>query len=371
GEAEELRRAMGFKRSMEKMVDIERRLRDGMERNGITGEAQEQIVQSITSFALYGFPESHAASFALIAYASAYLRAHHPAAFCAALLNCWPMGFYHPATIIKDTQRHGVEVLPVDVNVSDWKCTWEHGAVRMGLRYVKGLREITGLRIEEERRIAPFASIDDLQRRCRLREDQITKLAHAGALASLGLSRRSALWQAARVAKPAGPLFEREGEAPAEPPNREQGTGNRESSPLPEMSSLEETLADYHSMQLTTGVHLLEHLRDDLRKKNILSSAELRAIPSGRRVKMGGAVIVRQRPATAKGFVFLTLEDETGMTQAIVKPQLFRDQRSVIVGSTGLVVEGILQKEGPQCSVRAERFWPVLDFASFESHDFH
>ncbi|MBW3671121.1 MAG: hypothetical protein KY432_05540, partial [Acidobacteria bacterium] len=429
GEAEELRRAMGFKRSMEKMVDIEKRLRDGMESKGITGESQDQIVRSITSFALYGFPESHAASFALIAYASAYLRAHHPAAFCAAMLNCWPMGFYHPATIIKDTQRHGVDVLPVDVTISNWKCTWENGAVRMGLRYVRGLRESTGLRIEKERSRGPFTSIDDLQRRCRLGEDQITKIAHAGALAPFGLSRRSALWQAARVAKPAGPLFEQRSAGisppastggvrvskPSQPPSRsdEQRRNDQHAttpsfpttsprrglqaltmpalnersesngpavggadmpallSPLPEMDPFEETLADYHSMQLTTGPHLLQHVREDLRKQGVLSSEELQSIPSGRRVKMGGAVIVRQRPATAKGFVFLTLEDETGMTQAIVNPQLFRDQRSVIVGSTGLIVEGVLQKEGAQCSVRADRFWPVLDFATFESHDFH
>jgi error-prone DNA polymerase len=137
------------------------------------------------------------------------------------------------------------------------------------------------------------------------------------------------------------------------------------------MTALDETMADYHAMQLTTGPHLLEHLRGDLGSKGILSSEQLRSVPDGKRVKMGGAVIVRQRPATAKGFVFLTLEDESGMTQAIVKPDLFREQRSVIVGSTGLVVEGILQKDGPQCSIKAERFWPVLDSASFESHDFY
>src|SRR5438132_10283851 len=158
GEAEELRRAMGFKRSMERMHDIEGRLRDGMTKNGIDQKAQDQIVKSITSFALYGFPESHAASFALIAYASAYIKAHHPAAFYVSLLNAWPMGFYHPATLIKDAQRHGVTVLPVDVNHSAWKCRWEDGGVRLGLRFVKGLREVTGKSIESAQ---PFASTDD------------------------------------------------------------------------------------------------------------------------------------------------------------------------------------------------------------------
>src|SRR5438132_1743968 len=158
GEAEELRRAMGFKRSMERMQEIEKRLRAGMTKRGIDQKAQDQIVKSITSFALYGFPESHAASFALIAYASAYIKAHHPAAFYVSLLNAWPMGFYHPATLIKDAQRHGVTVLPVDVNHSAWKCRWEDGGVRLGLRFVKGLREVTGKSIESAQ---PFASTDD------------------------------------------------------------------------------------------------------------------------------------------------------------------------------------------------------------------
>src|SRR5437868_7209828 len=148
GEAEELRRAMGFKRSMERMEEIDKRLRAGMTKNGIDQKAQDQIVKSITSFALYGFPESHAASFALIAYASAYIKARHPAAFYISLLNAWPMGFYHPATLIKDAQRHGVHVLPVDVNHSGWRCRWEDGGVRLGLRFVKGLREVTGKSIE-------------------------------------------------------------------------------------------------------------------------------------------------------------------------------------------------------------------------------
>ncbi|MFZ2494007.1 MAG: error-prone DNA polymerase, partial [Thermoanaerobaculia bacterium] len=185
GEAEELRRAMGFKRSMERMIEIERRLRDGMTKKGIDEPAQDQIVRSITSFALYGFPESHAASFALIAYASVYIKAHHPAAFYVALLNAWPMGFYHPATLVKDAQRHGIKVFPVDVNRSGWNCRWEDGGVRMGLRFVKGLRADSGDRIEAGQ---PFTSPDDLAVRTRIREDQLTKLAWAGALGDLGLT---------------------------------------------------------------------------------------------------------------------------------------------------------------------------------------
>src|SRR5581483_7494964 len=330
GEAEELRRAMGFKRSMQRMVEIEKRLRAGMTERGIGAEAQDQIVKSITSFALYGFPESHAASFALIAYASCYLKAHHPAAFYMALLNAWPMGFYHPATLVKDAQRHGVGMLPADVNHSGWMSRWEKGGVRMGLRFIKGLRATTGAAIEQAQ---PFTSVDDLARRCRLRDDQMTKLADGGALASLGLTRRAAMWQAARVAKPAGDLFEQPGVRTSAPAH---------ASPLPEMSPVEETLADYRSAEITTGPHLLEHYRTQLTRDHVLAAAELQRVPNGSRVLTAGAVIVRQRPGTAKGFVFLTLEDETGLSQAIVNPKLFAECRSTILGHSGLIVEGIV-----------------------------
>ena len=354
GEAEELRRAMGFKRSMERMAEIEKRLRDGMTKNGIGGEAQDQIVKSITSFALYGFPESHAASFALIAYASAYIKARHPAAFYIALLNAWPMGFYHPATLIKDAQRHGVKVLPVDVNKSAWKCRWENGAVRLGLRFVKGLRAESGLRIEAAQ---PFASVNDLAHRARLRDDQLTKLAHAGALATFGMTRRAALWQASYAARNAGELFVEE--------------KHDTHSPLPEMSAVETTMADYETMELTTGRHLLEHFRPRLRKEGVLSAMQLKEVENGSRVTTAGAIIVRQRPGTAKGFVFLTLEDETGLSQAIVNPQLFATERATILGNSGLIIEGIVQNQEGQASVRAEKFWPLEGLHEVQSHDFH
>ncbi|HEX2123856.1 MAG TPA: OB-fold nucleic acid binding domain-containing protein, partial [Thermoanaerobaculia bacterium] len=354
GEAEELRRAMGFKRSMERMVEIEKRLRSGMTERGIEAAAQDQIVKSITSFALYGFPESHAASFALIAYASAYLKARHPAAFYIALLNAWPMGFYHPATLIKDAQRHGVKVLPIDVNQSGWKCRWENGGVRLGLRFVKGLRAESGLRVEAAQ---PFTSAEDLARRARLRDDQLTKLAYAGALASFGMTRRAALWQAAYAAKPGGELFD--------------GTARATRSPLPEMSPAETTMADYDSMELTTGRHLIEHFRPQLKKDGVLTAIELKKVPNGSRVVTAGAVIVRQRPGTAKGFVFLTLEDETGLSQAIVNPPLFAAERSTILAHSGLIVEGIVQNQDGQASVRAERFWPLKGVHEMQSYDFH
>ena len=354
GEAEELRRAMGFKRSMERMAEIETRLRAGMTKNGISGEAQDQIVKSITSFALYGFPESHAASFALIAYASAYIKARHPAAFYIALLNAWPMGFYHPATLIKDAQRHGLNVLPVDVNKSAWKCRWENGAVRLGLRFVKGLRAESGLRVEAAQ---PFASADELARRARLRDDQLTKLAYAGALASFGMTRRAALWQAAYAAKDAGELFE--------------GSTHTLDSPLPEMGPAEDTMADYNSMELTAGRHLLEHFRPQLRKEGVLTAQQLKEVQNGTRAKTAGAVIVRQRPGTAKGFVFLTLEDETGLSQAIVNPQLFADERATLLGNSGLIVEGVVQNLEGQPSIRAEKFAPLVGIENVSSYDFH
>ena len=371
GEAEELRRAMGFKRSSERMAAIEQRLRDGMAARGITGEAQEQIVKSITSFALYGFPESHAASFALIAYASCWLKAHHPAAFLCALLNAWPMGFYHPATLVKDAERHGTPPLPIDVNRSGWGCRVEvvgrRLGVRLGMRFVRGLRGSAGDSIAREAAKAPFQGTRDLARRCSLREDELTALAHAGALASIpdgsrgpgeaaGLSRRSALWQVAAAGKDQGPLYDT--------------LDDPSSSPLPEMSRFEETVSDYVTTEMTAGPHLIAYYRPALRRQEVCSAAELERHRDGDLVRMGGAVVVRQRPGTAKGFVFLSLEDETGMAQAIVRPDLFREHRALIVGSPGLVVEGRLQKTDGTISVKAERFWRLPDVPEMQSHDF-
>ena len=375
GEAEELRRAMGCKRSSERMGAIEQRLRDGMTERGITGEAQEQIVRSITSFALYGFPESHAASFALIAYASCWLKAHHPAAFLCALLNAWPMGFYHPATLVKDAERHGTPPLPIDVNRSGWGCKVEkapstsagtrgpasatagpHLGVRLGMRFVRGLRASAGDVIEREAAKGAFSSPRDLVRRCPLRENELTALAHAGALGSLDLTRRAALWQVAAASKDLGPLYD----------TLDDGSA----SPLSEMSRFEETVSDYATTEMTAGPHLIAYYRAALKRHAVLSAAELDRCRDGDVVRMGGAVVVRQRPGTAKGFVFLSLEDETGMAQAIVRPDLFRENRALIVGSPGLVVEGRLQKTDGTLSVKAERFWRLPDVPEMRSHDF-
>jgi error-prone DNA polymerase len=357
GEAEELRRAMGFKRSVDKMQAIEQRLRDGMARRGITGDVQDQVVQAITSFALYGFPESHAASFALIVYASAYLKAHHPTAFYTGLLNAWPMGFYHPSTLIQDAVRRGVEVRPVDVQCSGWRCRWEDGAVRLGLRYVKGLRTAAGERIEAEQARSRFHDSRDLTRRCRLSDDELDRLAHAGALTSFGLTRRAAQWQVAQVARTRGSLLD---QLPVD-----------DAASLPEMDDWETSAADYQTTGVTTGPHLVAHLREALDRHGIVPANALADRADGERVRHGGAVIVRQRPGTAKGFVFLTLEDETGMVQAILRPDLFQRERRTVVGSPLLMVEGTLQKRGGTISIKADRLWPLPTVAAPPSHDFH
>jgi len=337
GEAEELRRAMGFKRSVERMDQIVRKLRAGMTQKGVSPAAQEEIVKQIGSFALYGFPESHAASFALLAYASAYIRAHHPACFLAAMLNHWPLGFYSPATLVQDAQRHGVHVLPIDVQESDWLChVTAAGEVRLGLRYVDGLRQDAGERIASE---SPYESLADLAARTQLHRDELEKLGSIGACASLGLERREALWQIAALS--GGILAGAESTTP---------------SPLAEMTPFETTVADYRGTGITTGAHLMSHFRGRLRERGVLSAAELRGAKHGSWVRIAGAVIVRQRPGTAKGFLFLTLEDETGTSNAIVIPDVFHRHRAVVQSSGILLVEGPVQSQDGVIHVRARSF---------------
>jgi len=652
GEAEELRRAMGFKRSQARMKEIEARLRSGMTANGIAPEAQEQIILSITSFALYGFPESHAASFALIAYASAWLKCHYLAAFTAGLLNNQPMGFYHPATLVKDAQRHGLKVLPVDVTKSDWKCTLEpvepvvgrrslvvgeeavgsqlsalssqrsnagsqpltltmerraslrqaqgrlspaqhesiadnfsnsdptksvssqprfilenrfiagpgapedrfvsghgfsrannvpctpeglspraatpdaaspveipwdelgaytrpqkpkiqdtlrdtpenptnknlchpersegpafcersegpaslnppaslgtrypvlgtaHFAVRLGFNYVRGLREAAAQALVRERSLRPFDSIHDLARRVpELRKDELTTLAEIGALNSIGKSspqrhrdtekilgkdlvaachsaqpnhapeinssmwaparseveeclsgeslrntsspirachsdpehreggepafpqlgtrnsvlgtqfhRRDALWQVERAVRPSGPLLDHLPEPDT-------------SSPLRPMTHEERLIADFHGTGLTTGPHAMAYRRAEMKALGIRSASELKSLSSGQRLRIAGCVITRQRPGTAKGFLFLSLEDETGVANAIVRPHLLQQNRLLLTAEPFLMVEGILQNLDNVISVKAERVLPLfVTRAETKSHDFH
>jgi error-prone DNA polymerase len=436
GEAEELRRAMGFKRSQARMKDIEARLRSGMERNGITREAQEQIILSITSFALYGFPESHAASFALIAYASAYLKCHYLAAFTAALLNNQPMGFYRPATIVKDAQRHGLKVLPIDVMKSERQCTLEQSALsnqhsassvvgqnmamRLGLRYARGLREEAAQSLIRQRNLAPFLSIRDLVHRVpELRKDELNTLAEIGALNEIGnlprrhrdtekvrkfnkefvatdfelpitdcilpgtaqsatenpkseiisvppclrgesvFHRRDALWQVERAVRHSGPLLDELSEPDA-------------SSPLRPMNQEERLVADFRGTGMTVGPHPMAYHRSRMEKMGIHKASELSRIPDGQHLRIGGCVICRQRPGTAKGFVFLSIEDETGVANAIVTPDLFQKNRLLLSSAQFLMVEGILQNQDNVISVKAERVSPLsITRAETSSHDFY
>ncbi len=374
GEAEELRRAMGFKRSIERMGGIERKLYDGLANNGITGAAAEEIIRSITSFALYGFPESHAASFALIAYASSYLKAHFPAEFVTALLNCQPMGFYSPAVLVKDVQRHGVKVLPIDVNESGVKCfvegtrdkgqgTSAAAAVRLGLAYVTSLRAEAAEKVASERlRRGRFRSVEDFVHRTRLNKNELDTLAELGALNSLrpGLHRREALWQIEKAYRPQGPLFE------------SQDSELPEVGPLAPMTPMERLDADYRGSGMTTGPHPMHYLREAVSAYGAVVARDLEKYPNGMRICVAGAVITRQRPGTAKGFCFITLEDETGVSNLILTPQVFQDNRAAVMNESFLVAEGFLQKFDGTISIKTDWLQPVREMSLRGiSHDFH
>jgi error-prone DNA polymerase len=361
-EAEELRRAFGFKRSERRMVEIEAKLRAGMTRQGIEGAAADEIVRAITAFALYGFPESHASSFALLAYASAWLKVRHPAAFYAALLNNQPMGFYHASTIVNDARRHGLAIRPIDVTRSAWDCVIEDGAggegVRLGLRYVKGLRETAGRVLVRARAARPLASVADVVVRAGLTADEAQTLAAVGALAALGGGRRDDLWAAAVVSP--GPLFAAAAAGERTPPG-----------PLGAMTVEERLAADYAGTGVTLGPHPLALRRRELARQGVTRASDLRRRPSESIVRVAGSVIVRQRPGTAKGFVFLSLEDETGIANVIVTPGLFARHRLTLVTAPLLLVEGILQSQDGVLSVRAHRVraLPARGHA-VPSHDF-
>jgi error-prone DNA polymerase len=359
-EAEELRRAVGMRRSMQRMKNLEGRLRDGMTRNGIGPEAQDNIVQGISSFAMYGFPESHAASFALIAYASAYLKVHYLAAFTCGLLNNQPMGFYSPAVLIKDAQRHGLRVRPICVLRSEWLCTLEEEpdhslSLRIGLSYVKGLRQSSADALLAARsHNVSFATVDELARQVpELNRKELVALASAGALNSIENvdHRRDALWQVEQAGRPVGPLLRAAADAP---------TGTPRSTPLRQMTDDERLTADYAGTGITTGPHPMAYEREALRRQGILSAQELERGGSNRRVRIAGRVICRQRPGTAKGFVFLSLEDETGIANVILTPDIFEQNRVIVTRSRFLLIEGKLQNQEGVIHVKAERIEPLL-----------
>lgn len=371
-EAEELRRAVGMRRSWERMKNLESRLRAGMTANGIDEETQQRIIDNISSFALYGFPESHAASFALIAYASAYLKVNYLAAFTCALLNHQPMGFYAPAVIVTDACRHGLRVRPIDVQVSDWPCTLEHEpdgslSLRLGLGYARGLRRQAAEAIVEARASGGiFASAEDLaQRAPSLHRKELRLLAEIGALNGIeGIAhRRAALWQIARAGKQEGPLLRQQIAWLQE---------DAEANPLASMTDTERLVADYHGTGLTIGRHPMQFRRDALRANGILTAADLQQKPDGLWVRSVGCVIARQRPGTAKGFLFLSMEDESGITNVIVSPDLFERERIIVTRARFLLVEGPLQNQNGVIQIRAQRLQPLSDHAiDVRSHDFH
>jgi len=378
-EAEELRRAVGMRRSMQRMKDLEGRLRSGMTKNGIGKEAQDNIVQGISSFAMYGFPESHAASFALIAYASAYLKVHYLAAFTCGLLNNQPMGFYAPAVLIKDAQRHGLRVRPIDVQRSEWLCTLEKQddgslSLRIGLNYAKGLRQAAAEALLAARmQDGPFRSVDNLAARVpQFSRKELVALARIGALNALDAveHRRDALWQVEQAGRPVGPLLRNGNGNGARAPGEESGA--QRSGPLRRMTTDERLAADFAGAGLTTGPHPMAYHRAALRAQGMVTADDLTRCAHEQSVRVAGCVIARQRPGTAKGFVFLSLEDETGIANIILTPDVFEENRVVVTRSRFLCVEGRLQQQDGVIHVKAQQLNPIsITSAGVRSHDFH
>jgi error-prone DNA polymerase len=370
-EADELRRAVGMRRSWERMKNLEGKLRAGMTRKGIDTKTQDTIVQHISSFALYGFPESHAASFALIAYASAYFKVKYLAAFTAAILNNQPMGFYSSAVLVKDAQRHGLRVKPIDVQVSEWPCTVERESdgtlsLRIGLGYAKRLtKESAEALVRSRRQKGPFHSAEDLTQRVpALNRKELKRLAQIGALNQLdGIEhRRVALWQVERAGKLEGPLL-RDSESLRE---------DSDARPLQQMNVEERLVADYAGTGLTVGKHPMHHRRPELHRQGIRSAAELRNCRDGEFVRTAGCVIARQRPGTAKGFIFISMEDETGIANVIVTPDLYDRGRLIVTHSKFLLVEGVLQNQDNVVHVKAVRLLELSGRGlNLSSHDFH
>ena len=360
-EAEELRRALSFHRSGERMNKVSVKLRAAMERNGVASDVIQKILQSITSFALYGFPESHAISFAILAYGSAYLKVHRAPEFYASLLNNQPMGFYSPATIVKDAQRHGVRMLPVCGRESNWVCTVvSDDTVRLGFCVVNGLRKEHSEALVAERARAAFESLEDFKRRVELTKEELRTLAELGALNCFAEHRRVAMWKVEE--QPPEPLFAAGVVAGIGDPGY--------NSPLLPMSMPERVKADYTAMNLTTGPHPMKLLREPL--PDIWRARDLRSARSGETVQIAGNVICRQRPGTAKGFVFISLEDETGVSNAIVTPDLFEQMRLLITEEPFLLIEGVVQNSDNVVLIKAQQIRPLAHekLVGSESHDF-
>ncbi len=433
GEADQLRRAMGAWRRPGLIDQFRRKLIEGMRAGGLSEKYAQAVFQQIRGFGDYGFPESHAASFALLVYVSAWLKHHYHAAFTAALLNSQPMGFYAPAQLVRNAREHGVEVRPADVNCSCWESTLEpaergeggdcklkiancrlesgagpqtdgHGggnsiddcmendrvlpalsrqipapvgrrafighasvnnaavrlrpsafALRLGFQMIQGMSEAHARRIEETRAEGPFLSLDEFIRRTGLGRPVATRLAKAGAFGSMGLDRRGALWHALAQDGRELPLFDRQEDSRAESVGKSGGLGAKDAvagtagptgANLPKMSAAEEVLADYRSTGLSLKAHPLKFLREGLDRMGVVPADRLKTLPNGRFVRVAGIVLVRQRPGTAKGITFVTLEDETGQANLIIRPDVWKRWRSAALGATVLLAHGRLQRQG-------------------------
>jgi error-prone DNA polymerase len=384
GEADQLRRAMGAWRRPGVIDEFHRKLVDGMRGRGLSQQFAEQVFQQIRGFGEYGFPESHAASFALLVYVSAWLKRHHPAAFTAALLGSQPMGFYAPAQLVRDAKEHGVRVLPVDVNASAWHAQLEvdgtrgkrkaesrgsasrgswgrrpEPAVRLGLEQVYGLGEAAGRRIVEARRDGPFRLPHELARRAQLDRESLLHLARAGAFESLGLDRRRAVWEAMRcLDRPESqPLLQ--GLQDDDEDNDENVDAEANALFLPAMTRQEEVIADYRTAGLSLRSHPLQFERDVLTKRGVVTAADATVAPEGRRVQVAGIVLTKQRPATAGGMIFLTIEDETGAANIVVRPDVWQATDHAVRRAAVLVVHGRIQRRGQVVHIVATSLEPL------------
>ena len=374
GEADRLRRAMAaWKRNGDAIFGFQDKLINGMIERGFERDFAERCFEQIKGFSGYGFPESHAASFALLVYASAWQKKHYPAAFATALINSLPMGFYAPAQIVRDAQEHGVEVRPVDVNQSEWDCTLEEGergkAMRLGMRMVKGLREDEAHVIAAvARERGGFRTVEGLHRNAGVRVAALKQLARADAFSSMDLSRQQALWEVRALKDDALPLFDEAGlqeevvEAPA---------------PLPRLSEVREVSLDYGHVGLSLKAHPVSFLRDRLDAMGVMSNAALLdegLAPQGRWVKVAGVVLVRQRPGTASGIVFITMEDETGIANLIVRPQVYQRYRASARHSVVILARGMVERQGSVVHVQThsiESLDGVMRGLRATSRDFH
>jgi error-prone DNA polymerase len=362
-EADQLRRAMATFKLTAGVTKFRDKLVQGMIARGYDAEFAERTFKQLEGFGSYGFPESHAASFAKIAYASSWMKRHHPDVFCCAILNAQPMGFYAPAQLVRDARAHGVEIRPVDVNHSRWDCTLEptrnryRFAVRLGLRMVRGLANADGGMIPIARGETPYASIEELWRQAEIPVTALERLAEADALGSLGVSRRDALWTIRGLSGEVMPLFE----AADERDRMIRSESNEPAVALTPMTEGREVVEDYRSKGLTLRQHPLAFLRGELRERKIHSCATLRHVRDGQRLTIAGLVLVRQKPGSAKGVMFMTIEDETDVANIIVWPSLFEKQRRLILSSGMMAVRGRYQREGGVTHLIAEHLIDLSD----------